>query len=182
MRIFAALPLPLNLKIEIGEKQKELKDIYKNLKYVNPENMHLTLYFFGEIDESKTEEIFDIMDDPSMRSDRIKCSIDEAGFFPDSGMVRVVYLGIKNGKNEIVAYQKNFVELLARRGFAIADKPFNTHITVARNKREKIKKELVKEKLHLQSAFTIDRIVLYRSILHRDGPRYIPLKTVMFKR
>ena len=181
MRIFAAIPLPSNIKTIIGQKQDELKRIYRGLKYVKPENMHLTIYFFGELDGDRTGEIIQLMDDKSLKNDVIACSIGGAGFFPSKGMVRVIYIDIGRGAEEIIDYQNRFVGLLEEHGFSKPERGFKCHITLARNKSERVDRELMGRKLSFRTPLLLDRFVLYQSILRKEGPVYKPIKTIMFE-
>jgi 2'-5' RNA ligase len=57
MRAFLAVDVDSTLNYEIQKVQKELKKTAAPLKIVEPENLHFTFKFFGEISPTQTENI-----------------------------------------------------------------------------------------------------------------------------
>ncbi|MBM4309105.1 MAG: RNA 2',3'-cyclic phosphodiesterase, partial [Deltaproteobacteria bacterium] len=53
LRSFLAIELPESILRRIGEVQRELKSSRADVRWVGPQNIHLTLKFFGNIEESK---------------------------------------------------------------------------------------------------------------------------------
>ena len=66
MRLFLAIDLPTASKKKLAEQLEKLMNDYTNFTWVPPENYHITLHFFGEINnvekiKKKVEEaIFDV--------------------------------------------------------------------------------------------------------------------------
>ena len=64
MRTFLALPIEENLKDEISKKIDYFKkNISSRIKWVERENLHFTIFFFGEIEEKQSTEIIKIIED-----------------------------------------------------------------------------------------------------------------------
>jgi len=109
MRTFIALDLPKEIIKEIQGIQKILKQ--KSLftgKFTESENLHLTLKFFGEIDETKVEEVKKRLSEIKM--DGFYCEIGEVGVFTKS-FIKIIWIKL-NGKG-IFNLQKEIDEKLS---------------------------------------------------------------------
>ena len=62
MRCFIAIELPEAVKSTLSGIEEELKKSKADVRWVKPDNVHLTLKFFGNIEEKKTEKIIEIME------------------------------------------------------------------------------------------------------------------------
>ncbi len=182
MRVFAALPIPTDVKSEIARVGRLIKVEYENVKLVKEHNMHLTIHFFGETDEVALKSIISVMENISLPRSKMELALGGLGFFPPRGNPRVIFVDIDTGREVVYRFHEVFAKLIEEKGFKLDSKPFQTHITVARNRGARINAKSLTDKIEYRKLhFTIDRFVLFRSILHKEGPEYIPLKTVMFR-
>ncbi len=182
MRVFAALPVPEDVKGEIARIARLIKERYENVKLVENSNIHLTIHFFGEINNEELERLYSIMDDERLVVERLRASLGKIGFFPSRGNPRVIFIDIDEGKERVYKFHGAFEILIKEAGFEIDSRPFQTHITIARNRFARIDTERLRgEDSYKGMSFVFDRFVLYQSVLHRKGPEYIPLRTVMFR-
>ncbi|NOY09264.1 MAG: RNA 2',3'-cyclic phosphodiesterase [Spirochaetes bacterium] len=181
MRVFAALPIPSEIKEEIAAVNKSIKKLYSDLKIVDILKMHITLHFFGGISDNEYQVLADLWGNKTLKIPVIKTACGSIDFFPPSGKPRVIYLDLNKGSGQIISYRERLEKLLTEAGFKKDEKIFKPHITLARNKfvyidRCKLQKLVIPER-----EFVLDRLVLYQSVLHREGPEYKPLKTVYFE-
>ncbi len=91
MRIFAALELPFRVKREITDWQKPLKVLYPSLKWIQGDNMHLTLRYFGDIPESEVGRICELLS--SWHPGRLPFSLESIGSFGKRKSPSVFWLG-----------------------------------------------------------------------------------------
>lgn len=182
MRVFAALPLPPPICIKLKESAEGLKAQYPALKIVRNEGIHITLFFFGEIQETAVNSLKTVMDNPALKYSKIRVSLESWGQFPPRGNPRVIYIDIKEGKEKIFNFFQTYRKLIAENSWPVKreEKPFVPHITIARNKRERIDPQFIKQLKLPELSFFIDRFILFQSILKRTGAEYYPLKTIMF--
>lgn len=181
VRAFIALPCPEGVRKGIIEIQSKIKNI-GNLKLVEPENIHLTLKFLGEIDEGMIDRISEKMDLLS-ETERFEISLRGLGVFPKPNYVRVVWIGVDKDANRIHELHKKLDSELNSLGFSNEDN-FNTHLTIARVK--SIDKVKLRDILNKNSdtefgSFLADRIELMKSELTPKGPRYSVLHTTYLK-
>ncbi len=169
MRAFIALDLPNEVIGEIRKIQKTLKK--KNIfigKSTEPDNLHLTLKFLGEIDEDKIEIV----------KKRLK-EIDFEGFYAETGevgvfsksFIKIIWVKL-NGK-KIWELQKEIDDKLE--GLFEKEERFMSHVTIARVKHVPDKKgflEYLKSIKPRKIKFYCDRFYLKKSELKPEGPVY----------
>ncbi len=183
MRVFAALPIPEAVISALTGVAGTLKKHYHRLKVIKPQGIHITLLFFGELSEERIQPIMEIMESPDLHIERIKASLGPIGCFPVRGNPRVIYCRIEAGKDQITAFYGKFYAMVKKLSghYINNEKDFIPHITLARNKYERIDAGVFKHLPELKQSFTIDSFVLFQSILKPQGAEYRPLKTVKFR-
>jgi 2'-5' RNA ligase len=182
MRVFAGLPLPQDVISGLVKTVEYIKGSGKAMSFVKPEGMHITVKFFGEIEESAAKSIARLMEDPILRIKKIRSRIGGVGRFPRKGNPRVIFVSLDEGVEEVAGFCATYRMLIERLGYA-EDKreEFVPHITIARNKSERIKDDFLAAAPINKSEFYFDRLVLYESILTARGAEYTPLTTVMLE-
>lgn len=169
-RCFIAIELPRQAADCIEEIQKLLKK--KNFfagKFTEPENLHLTLKFLGEIEESKIEEV-----KKKLREIKLPCpeaSLAELGTFINK-YNSILWIKL-NGK-EIWNLQNIIDDKLAEIGFAREER-FMSHITLARMKKIYSKNEFLEYIKNIKVKkikFIVKDFVLKKSELKEEGPVY----------
>jgi len=181
MRIFAALPLPAQAVTKLEEMAAELKNRYPDLRVVKPQGMHITMVFFGELNQDQVLQIMRVMDSPELKVASIQTVLGGIGQFPPKGRPRVIYCPIHKGVPEISYLYHLYYQLLSNTGgFSIEEqREFTPHITLARNKDTRVSLSGVEALFRFEYSLILDRLVLYQSILRPQGAEYKVMKTVM---
>lgn len=179
MRLFIALKLSEEQQHEVGVMQSRLKKYLKGVKWVRPGNMHLTLRFLGETDSKAVTLIMEALDKASTSLDPFQFAFGGTGVFPHPGKPRVLWIGMQKGQQEVVKVSEIVGLHLSEMGFAKENREFHPHLTLGRL-RGPIKKEMLKLYLEDEQSFTttlseVTDIILYQSILDRNGARYIEI-------
>jgi 2'-5' RNA ligase len=178
MRLFIAIPVEDNLKESLVEFQKQLKATQIDIRLVQPENIHLTLRFLGEVDEKIVPSITELMKQAVAGYQSFGVELKTIGAFPTVTSPRVIWVGyqeLSNTDNTRQIYEKIENGLLML-GLAPDDHSFSPHITLARVKSSKNRDKLaslLKEKSDFYAGKqTIKEIILFQSQLHPTGPVY----------
>lgn len=181
MRLFAGIPLPEQIREAIDRVIRDWKAEVSGIKYVERENLHITLKFIGEVEEQKAERIKELLGMVSFNP--IEVELEGVGAFPSADRPRVVWIGVKKGFNEIAALSRQIDELLAWEGIPQEMKAFHPHVTIGRVRRYSpaIKSKMEKYAGRSFGSFTVDRFVLYKSTLTPRGPIYDRLQTYEVK-
>jgi 2'-5' RNA ligase len=184
MRVFIAIPLPLEIKDVLAGLQEKLKKSGADVKWVEPANIHLTLKFLGERDEKKIKQITDILEEVARNKKQFAMRMRGTGAFPSINSARVIWAGIELGEEEVKSIAQELEEKIARIGIPKEDRPFSCHITIGRTRSNRGLENLAKELLNLKDKFggqemqfLVRQISLYQSTLTPKGPTYTTLKT-----
>ncbi len=173
-RLFAAIKLYPDeqfLQVYYSLKQK-LK--YDKIKWVEPENIHLTLKFFGEIQENRFHDINKALSAVTKNHKPFKLSITRTGIFGSRYKPRIIWFGIDCP--EIKLLGEDVLNTCNRFGFFYDRQNFVPHLTVGRIKNIENKKYFQKIIDQYSEAFlqtlNVMEFVLFESILHPTGPIY----------
>ena len=178
LRAFLAIDIDEDLKAKIYKVIKEFKQIDADIKYVDLENLHLTLKFFGDIDTEGIDLLSSKISNVVNDFDSFKIKIKGCGAFPNTKRIKVIWLGLED--DEIVKklhdeLDKEFVKL----GFD-KDKKFSSHLTIGRMKSAKGKnkvKSTIEEFSDVEiGEMSVDKIILKKSTLTPQGPIYEDLE------
>ena len=172
MRLFIAALIPEDIRTLLTNYINFLKHNIDGVKWEKSEKLHVTLKFLGDVDESKVEEISNLLGKLAHGYSPFNMSILDFGGFPDLKHPRVLYIGLSSN-SELSKFHSELEQELSGFGFKEEDRRFIPHITVAR-----VKKRIhIKETLPItQSIFDITQIGLIKSELRPKGSVYTPVK------
>lgn len=174
-RIFLGIPVSEEVRSKIISLQKELSSINAGIKLVEPANLHFTLKFFGEIEDQKISQIKEKISGIIL-GNSFSVKIVGLGCFPDEDRINVIWLGLKDGKHLKDMQQKVDASLSS---LFHVEKDFVSHLTIARvkfvNDKQALKQFLEKYRNKDFGELVVDKIVLYQSVLGKDGPVYTEL-------
>jgi len=172
IRCFLAVEIPNELKDKIASLAKEL-DI-KGIKLVEPENIHVTLKFLGDVKEDKINNIKERLRTVNFSNFNIK--LHGVGVFPNENYIKVVWVGCESKELYILAKKIN--EALASE---FKREEFTAHATIARVKQKvELHDFLEKHKNDSFGEFVCTNFVLKQSELSREGPKYTTLASFQF--
>lgn len=176
IRSFLAIEIDNDLIPKIANVQNSFKKTNTNIKYVSTENMHLTLKFFGNIEEEMVEDISLIIQKVISNYSSFDLAIENCGSFPNENNIKVLWLGIANSENNKIAnLQKDLDKEFKKLGFK-KEKNFISHLTIGRVKNSKnkaeIKNKIAKFKDIKIGKMTVNKISLKKSTLTSNGPIY----------
>jgi 2'-5' RNA ligase len=180
IRSFLAIEIPRTILKKIEGIQEDLKSSRADVRWVSPEKVHLTLKFFGNIDESKIDPIVKSIEEPIRITPPFSLKVRGVGAFPHLKNPRVIWMGLVDEKEVLTSFQKQLERELGKIGFEPEERTFHPHLTLGRMKSSKEREELTgrieRHKEEEFGDFQIERIVLFKSDLKPTGPIYTPLR------
>ncbi len=183
MRAFIAIALPDEIKLFLSRVQAGLKAAGADVKWVAPQNIHLTLKFLGEIDDARVEKCSLIMEEIASHTGCFSARLSEIGAFPGINSPRVIWIGIDKGNDEVKRLAGELETKTLAVGFSAEDRPFSSHITIGRTRSSSRRQELAKalsaanEGLFKETPeFRVKNITLFQSTLTPKGPVYEVLR------
>ncbi|MBE3091751.1 MAG: RNA 2',3'-cyclic phosphodiesterase [Candidatus Atribacteria bacterium] len=135
VRSFIAVNLNPEIKEYLISLQANLSIPETKIKWVEKNNLHLTMKFLGYVSLEQTELIKSILKEITSRYSPfiIKLSSD-MGMFPTYKMPRIIWVGMKEGISELKGLYNYLENNLSSKGFPREDKDFSGHITIGRVK------------------------------------------------
>jgi 2'-5' RNA ligase len=174
-RIFAAIKVHPNAKLmDIYDSLKSACE-YDRITWVNPDNMHITLKFFGETEEEWIPSIQERLKEISEDHPVFDITLKGIGVFGSRYKPRVVWIGIEKNP-DLINLGQHILDEMEPLGFEKDRQNFVPHLTLGRIKYVDDKKRffaLIQSYRDTPiSAETVKEIVLYESVLSRTGPVY----------
>jgi 2'-5' RNA ligase len=182
MRVFFAI----DLAPEVVERVLSVRDRLAStigedgVRWVKKAQIHVTLAFLGEQDEAHARAALEVVRPIAEAQERFELSVGGLGAFPDEDRPRVLFLGIDRGAAPLVTLANALTASLAASGFALEQRAFHPHVTLARIHRRRAAKEV--SKLVHQGGFealgetVIDRFALMESKSGPTGATYQKLE------
>ena len=181
-RLFVAINLPKSLKEKIADfllpKKKQLKNAF-GIKWFDPEIMHITLGFLGDVEERKINTLSEIISTSVQNFFKTTLCTNSFSGFPNKDFPNIVYLETIEKGNTLPTLQKDLSNNLLKNDFIIDKRPWTPHITIARIK-QKTKLDLDSWKFE-PNVFEVNSIELMESVLKESGPKYMEINTFELK-
>jgi len=158
---------------EIMKIAEFIKNGERGISLTKEQNMHFTLKFLGEIDESTRDELINSLS--SIKLSRFSIRLRGVGVFPSPERIRVIWIG--SDSQDLVRLARE----VDRASASIpSDEEFTPHLTIARvkfveNKRALLERIEARRDVDL-GTYSVDSFYLMRSDLFPSGPVYTPLK------
>ena len=180
IRAFLALELPRAAVRLAGDVIGGLRDRLgdDDVKWVRPQNLHVTLRFFGDILPAEVEGISERVRAYPERLSAVATAWRALGAFPSERRPQVLWLGLADPQEALVRLASEVTRDLEETGFGRPDKPFRAHVTLGRVRRGARVQMPGSDDLTIpQAPFSISAIALIRSRLTPRGPVYTPIET-----
>ncbi len=162
---------------ELLQLMKCLKKKFSDqkIKWVEENNLHLTIKFLGDTTPLQVEKVKEILQETAKNFSEFQFDLQGIGFFKRNRQPKVLFVNIEKYK-----YLKQFADELDTKlsglGFEKEQREFNPHLTLGRIKylrnKSRFYKTIEEYKSILIQQVKIDEIIYYQSILKSDGPEY----------
>lgn len=179
-RTFIALVFTISdkLKNEIAEIRKNLREL--NIRWVEFQNMHLTLSFLGETTGEQISQIKNNLENIVKNYNQFPVRLKKAGAFKSPSNPQVLWIGIE--ADEMLGYlYKDIQDLTEKSGFERDTRSFKPHLTIGRvknfNRDHNLKEVLENQGAGISEIAVADSVVFFESILTSAGPVYKPIAT-----
>ena len=186
MRLFIAALIPDAVRDALHQAREQLQRVAPDraLRWVAPENYHITLLFLGEQDETRVPAIVQAMESARAGTAPFEIAVQGLGVFPNWNRPNVLWAGVSEGGQPLAQIAAALERALLP---APSGKPFHPHITLARLKTPCRDADGLKKRLHdavqrLMPAdfgrYELRTISLMQSTLTPDGSVYTELHAV----
>jgi len=175
-RTFIAVNIPKEVKQVLGNWIENLKkDLKADMKWVDPENFHLTLHILGYLEEKQLDKVRSILQSSVFKTD-IVLKIKRADCFPNQNRPRVLFFKCEEKQdNDLIGLQKILGQALRYMGIEIDERAWQIHLTFARIKTPINNLPTSFNKKVPDLEFKVEYIDLMKSVLSRQGAEYTVL-------
>jgi len=186
VRAFIAIELPNSVKSTLSQLQDNLKQSdHAPVKWVDPESIHLTLKFLGNIAAGTIPQLTKAISEAARGIAPFRLDLGELGVFPNLRAPRVVWVGLGGEIATLSVIQENIESALIPLGFSPERRAFSPHLTLGRvreraspEERRRLGEAVSSLKIGAKLSFTVDALNLMRSRLTREGAFYSRLSSV----
>jgi 2'-5' RNA ligase len=190
VRLFIGVELDDEVKARaaaIGDELREKLGRRVTARWIPPANLHITLWFIGEVADDRAATIIDAVRTPfATRSFALE--LRGAGAFPPHGAPRVFWIGVARGQDSLGALYNELAARLKRLGFEPERRPYSAHLTIARVKapstrvarpgRAREGRNVLRDFAADAGRCRINAVTVFRSRLSPKGATYEPLVRV----
>ncbi|WP_163716575.1 RNA 2',3'-cyclic phosphodiesterase [Mangrovibacterium lignilyticum] len=179
-RTFVAIKIELQPAFQelIGKLKRSLDG--EKIRWVIPENFHLTLHFFGNTEADDVAVLIELFQDFAEAEPPINFKLKAISFFKKRLQPKVLFVDVAEA-DELEKLAEKLHEVLVDKGFAKAEHAFHPHLTVARIKhlddKERFLQVLKQFSESPEQLVEATELVFYESVVRPDGPVYRPIKT-----
>ncbi len=168
---------------KVGALATALRETGAFLKLVEPQNIHMTLKFLGNVAEEHVPRIKEMMVEAVKNIEPLNIQLVGAGAFPNLNRMRVIWIGTR-GADRLVDVASYLEEELESLNFRREKRGFSPHITIARVKSPKnigsLKRLLSEHKDEFFGEQLVESIRLKKSDLRPQGPIYSVVEEATF--
>jgi 2'-5' RNA ligase len=185
IRAFIAIELPDDIKNELEEIKSVLMSGNSTpAKWVNPESIHLTLQFLGDISSDRVTEILDAIKRGVGGTPSFQIQLAGLGVFPNPARTQVVWTGIAGDIEQLKQLQKSIEIEMEKLNFPREKRNFTPHLTLARvrdhatpGERKRLG-DMVTDTPFTGGIMRVDSVDLMKSHLTRQGALYTRLGSI----
>jgi RNA 2',3'-cyclic 3'-phosphodiesterase len=187
VRLFVGLELDERVRtaaaVVAARLETRLSEVARGFRarWIPDSNLHITVWFFGEIAEDAAAVLIEQLRAP-LRVSPFELAVRGCGAFPRSGPPRVLWIGTAEGKAAMVDAYAAVVRRLATLGYLPEAREYSPHVTLARVRDPGDAARAVCQVLAGDAAdcgrTVVDALTLFRSRLSPHGAVYEPLLRV----
>jgi len=183
LRCFIAIDIPQQIRGEIEELMELLKKHDTDVKWVLPDNIHITLKFLGNTSEAVVPRIRDSLSAILSSYEPFYIKIQGIGVFPNRKHPRVIWVGAEDS-DVLKSLKREAEQAMVLFGYQKEDKEFQPHLTLGRVRSQRgilgMMKDLDNFGDRNFGTFKVDGIRLMKSELKPRGAEYTCLHDILF--
>jgi len=181
VRLFAAIDLSPDTRDAMAAEQRRLADALgaaaTPVKWVRPDNAHLTLVFLGDLDPGAAPGLIDAVG-RDVAAPPFDITFSGVGVFPQRGAPRVLWTGISAGVRELGALHRELSARIAAQRVPVEVRAFQPHLTLGRwssSRAADRTKALAAARPGAVAHQSVEWVTLYESRLSPAGASYTAL-------
>ena len=176
MRCFLALAIPDDVRAPLIKVQEALRRAEADVKWVEEENLHLSLKFLGDVGEEQIGTLKGLLTIEAARWPAMRLTYGGVGVFPDHGPPRTLWVGATGDLEKVAGLAAALERAAEQVGVPREGRPFVAHLTIGRVKSgrnvQRLQAAVGNQRQVPLGGDTVREFGLYRSTITSDGPIY----------
>jgi len=182
IRTFIAVSLPSPLLAGIEKLTRTLQKQLTDVRWVEPQNLHVTFKFLGDIPLNDLPELIQAVTRCVCRMDSFDMTLQGLGAFPDWESPKILWIGCREGAEELRRLAEKINECLFPLGYPQEARRFSPHLTIGRVKKPEqgilMKSILGEHQDRLFGSCSVSEVQVFSSELTRRGPLYSEIAAI----
>lgn len=183
IRTFVAVNASQRVNNNVSRVIGRLAATQAEYRWVEPENLHLTLNFVGDVLDVEVPELCKLIAGAVEGYESFEMSLQGVSGFPNPREPRVVWIGVDEGTEALKALYQSLADVLHHWGVNKDRKEFVPHMTLGRLSRGGRWNEglvdLMHKLRHHDGGFChVNEVIVYSSFLEKSGPTYTPMARI----
>jgi 2'-5' RNA ligase len=180
VRTFIAVDIGKAIRDRAVAFQETLARAGTEVKWVEPENLHVTLLFLGEVDLRDVTPLCQCVAECCRQHAPFSLSVETAGCFPNARRPRILWVGVGQGTQELCALHDALEPPLLELGcYRREERRYTPHITIGRVKSDrptdKLAQALARQAGWQGGVVPVREVLVLSSELTPQGPIYTVL-------
>jgi 2'-5' RNA ligase len=177
IRTFIAIDLGAGVKDRLTKLQEALGRTATGVKWVRPQNMHLTLLFLGEVEQLEVVSVCRLVQERARRHGPFTLTVEGVGAFPNTRRPKILWTGFTEGVDDLRALHTDLeVGLLELGCYRREDRAYTPHLTLGRLTHEERSEDwapvIAKHCDWQGGTLPVDEVLVMASELRRDEPQH----------
>ena len=184
IRTFVAIRLPGEVEESLARLAGEMRSLWpeRGVRWVQGENIHLTLRFLGDMEEGRVGELGEGLDGIGNGCEAFDLNLAKSGCFPNERRPSVIWTGVEDGEGKLGELQREVEALVQRLGWEAEGRNYRPHLTLGRVRQgvRVSQGSWLKDPPALE--FRVGAVELIESVLQRGGAEYRTRHRVVLRR
>jgi 2'-5' RNA ligase len=176
-RMFIAVEISPQVRGRAADLMQRLQASEAKVSWVAPENLHLTMKFLGDQTDDELASICRAVQQAVADVPAFEFICHGAGAFPNLQRPRTLWIGVRDGAEQLGQLQRCVEMELARHGFPKEHRGFQPHLTLGRVRSGGAALPVLGQLVAQAEDFavgvsSVDEVIVFGSFLQRGGPIY----------
>lgn len=177
LKLFTGVNLGSALRANAAALQQQLATCGANVKWVEKENLHITINFLGEVEDRELHGICRVLTSVGKAEAPFRLGLAGVGAFPTIRRPKVIWAGIADGADSLARIHAASEPRLLEMGvYRREERAYTPHLTLGRTKDE-VDGQLIASELSKYADWHggdcyVEELLLFTSELRREGPVY----------
>lgn len=182
-RVFAAINLPEPIKKDLASAIEKIRPLFgREIRFLDPENWHLTVSFLGSQDDNSVGLISEALSETAKEFEPLHIKFEKIMYGPIGKAPRMLWLASSKETSSLLGEIQKFLEekLMEKNvPFRQENKKFFAHLTIARFE-SAAKENLPDLNVAFAKSFEAESIDLMESRLKQSAAEYEILSRYLF--